>query len=318
MKILFVTNMYPIPEHKYLGIHVKEQVDYLTKNYPIVSSIFFINTAEKGKLEYIKSIFKIFDILKKNKTDVIHIHYGLSAIFLLFFRPKAKVFLTFHGGDILKEQGNHVQIFISKMAAKLVDKVFILNKEMEGIMKRLNVPYELLPCGVNTDFFINKKELKAPGDSKLILFPGDPSRKVKNFGLFLKVIDILKRKSEYEINFICIHNMTRSEVCEWLNKADCLLMTSFSEGSPQIIKEALSCNLSVVSVPVGDVINVIDGIPFCSVSQDNNPENLADLVISVMQSGDKSIRDAFLKKEIYDNKSVCKKLYENYTNLVKQ
>ena len=38
-----------------------------------------------------------------------------------------------------------------------------------------------------------------------------------------------------------------------LNAADVLLLTSFTEGSPQIIKEALACNCPVVSVDVGDV-----------------------------------------------------------------
>ena len=38
-----------------------------------------------------------------------------------------------------------------------------------------------------------------------------------------------------------------------MNGADSLLVTSDSEGSPNIVKEALSCNLPVVTVDVGDV-----------------------------------------------------------------
>ena len=52
----------------------------------------------------------------------------------------------------------------------------------------------------------------------------------------------------------------------WLNAADAVLLTSFHEGSPNIIKEALACNVPIVSVDVGDVAERIEGVDGCYIA----------------------------------------------------
>jgi glycosyltransferase involved in cell wall biosynthesis len=51
----------------------------------------------------------------------------------------------------------------------------------------------------------------------------------------------------------------------YLNAGDVLLVTSVHEGSPNIVKEALACNLPIVSVDVGDVAERISGIEGCHI-----------------------------------------------------
>lgn len=298
----------------YYGIHVKEQVDFLTDHFHINSSLYFINSYKHGKFEYVKSIFKIRSILKKRNFDVIHIHYGLSGLFLLFFKPKAKIFLTLHGGDIMKNQGLFIQNILSRLIMKRVNKVFVLNEEMEMIAKKLGVAYELIPCGINTDFFKHSPSKHHSKTTKLVLFPGDPSRKEKNYPLFQEVMAIIQQRSSYEIRSECIHDLSRIEVRNILRSAHCLLMTSTSEGSPQIIKEALSCGLPVVSVNVGDVKKVLEDIPSCSISTTRDPSELAQLVLESLSSDEISIRNAFLSKGLYDNQTICQRLIENYTD----
>ena len=312
MNILFVTNMYPFKDGNHYGIFVKEQIDHLARQFGVQPTVCFINARSYGKGEYLKSIGRIRQMINQRTFDAIHIHYGISGFFLFFLRPKAQVFLTLHGGDILKKQGFYLQNLLTKWVCRLVDKVFILNKEMEEAITSLDVPYEMLPCGVDTTFFRPHPTDITNQPKKVIVFPGDPKLGVKNFPLFQKVMELLRRSAKDQIEFRCIVGLKREQVRHTLSSSDCLLMTSISEGSPQIVKEALSCNLPVVSVDVGDVQEVLRDIPSCHVASERNPEILAGLVAKSMAERSPIIRESFIAKRKYDNHSVCNRLMSNY------
>ena len=54
MRVLCITNMWPIPSHPYYGIFVKEQIEGIQKYYKNVDvEIYFINGKE-FKLNYFK------------------------------------------------------------------------------------------------------------------------------------------------------------------------------------------------------------------------------------------------------------------------
>lgn len=315
MNILFVTNMYPTRANPVAGIFVKEQVEDISRALKKSFDVFFINAIYRGNLQYLLSMLKIPALIRRKKYDIIHIHYGLSGLFLLFFRPRARIFLTLHGADIMRQQKKHIQIWVTKRIIPKVDKVFILNREMEEIVKPLNPNYEMLPCGVNVDFFKPAEFGQAMQHTKTIIFSNDPGRTVKNFPLFEKTIELLRRKSKFNIEYRCIHNLSREQVRDLYNSADCLLMTSISEGSPQVVKEAMSCNLPVVSVPVGDVSVITASVPHCHVSKGHDAEELCNLVLAVLETDVQAahlIREAFIEKEMYDNHSITQRLVENY------
>jgi glycosyltransferase involved in cell wall biosynthesis len=63
----------------------------------------------------------------------------------------------------------------------------------------------------------------------------------------------------------------------YYSAADAMILCSDSEGSPTAVKEALACNLPVVSTDVGDVAEIVDGIAgiqICEQTADSLGEGL--------------------------------------------
>lgn len=321
MRVLFVTNMYPISQHKYYGIHVKEQIEAVTENCRIESEMYFINGFEK-KTNYLKSVFSLKNLLKKKQPDIIHIHFGLSGFFLLFFKPrKSKVVMTLHGSDF--NATDFVKKKIMNKIFRKVDGFIVVNDLMLNGLSETFERVAKIPCGINTDFFRPGDSLKNDNNTNkyLIGFPGDPNRFEKNYSLFNEVTEKLESKG-LEIEICVFNNMSREEVRDNLNKIDLLLLTSHSEGSPQIIKEALACNTPVVSVPVGDVKQLLTGVENCVVCENHNADDLAAASLRVLQKSAAAISAENIsgRKRIsqisLDNTSVSGKIFDFYQSLV--
>jgi glycosyltransferase involved in cell wall biosynthesis len=69
------------------------------------------------------------------------------------------------------------------------------------------------------------------------------------------------KKIGRSIKLFVLRKIEPEEVPIFLNAANCLLVTSEREGSPNIVRESLACNLPVVSVAVGDVPELLAGDP---------------------------------------------------------
>jgi teichuronic acid biosynthesis glycosyltransferase TuaC len=224
------------------------EVDY----YPIVG---------KGLVGYWKNRKLLLQKIKSFQPDIIHAHYGLSGL-LANTQRNIPVVTTYHGSDI-----NTLGVFILSRLNMVLSAhaVFVSNenRQKSGLSKNST----LLPCGVDTKTFVpdlkeeSRKLLGLDKDQKLVLFSSAFDIAVKNSALALSAIAFLE-----DVRLIELKHYSRSQVALLLNAADVALMTSFTEGSPQFIKEAMACNCPVVSVPVGDVPMVMEGVEGCFIA----------------------------------------------------
>ncbi len=217
----------------------------------------------KGIKAYLACILTLRNFLKANRFDIIHAHYGLSGIVALLARRKEKLIVSFMGDDLVgsnKENGEitfrskvlaSINIFLSK---KFYNRCIVKSKEMlEKIKSNPNV--QLIPNGVDMELFQEIERKKArilcgfKEDEINIVFMSRPDRAEKNY----KLAQLACRELEPNVKLHTIFGRKQETINAYYSATDILLMTSYHEGSPNVVKEAMACNCPVVSTDVGDI-----------------------------------------------------------------
>ncbi|MCI0818026.1 MAG: glycosyltransferase, partial [Chloroflexi bacterium] len=84
----------------------------------------------------------------------------------------------------------------------------------------------------------------------------------------------------------------------YMNAADVLLLTSDAEGSPMVVKEAMACNVPVVSTAVGDVAEVIGGTEGCHITSQDPAEVVEKLKAALAFGRRTNGREAVKRMEL--------------------
>ncbi len=295
MKILVVTSMFPTTDNPAFGIFVREQVDSLRRKGVEIDVLFI--EGYKSKWNYLKSVWPLYRKVLTGRYDVVHSHYGFNGWVgrMQFILP---LVVTFHGDDLLgtpKSNGKYTLTSrlwagVNKILARLSKAVIVQSQEMR---KKSGYPCaQVIPCGIDFSLFrlldqvSVSQQLGLDTQRKYLIFAADPAVPRKNFPLAQKVIDIVK-KYYPEAELLPVFSQPYEKMPLYMNACDVLLLTSIVEGAGVVVKEAMACNLPVVSVDVGDVREVIAGADNCYVTSRNAPE-MADRMLAVLKSGQRS------------------------------
>jgi glycosyltransferase involved in cell wall biosynthesis len=292
MKVLIVTSEWPTIEHPEWVPYITDQIEDL-ESLGINVNVFHFR-GNSNPFNYFKAWKNIHSILNSVQVDIIHAHWGYNG--LLCLPCKVPLVITFHGSDLqgyYKNNGKYDYFksffmkFSSMIAAYFSSTNILVSKSLlKKFPKWKKERIKVVPCGIDTSLFtpISKIEarnkLKLSLTKKYILFPANPNLPVKRFDLAMKIYEQVSK--EIEVGLLTLSNVPHELVPYYMNASDVLLLTSKHEGSPMVIKEALACNLPIISVNVGDIYDRVANIQGCYISLSDNPEELANLVKKVL------------------------------------
>lgn len=252
--------------------------------------------------------------IREFKPDVIHAHYGLSCLVANLATRHVPVVSTYHGSDINLPKVRP----LSKLAMWLSAwNVFVSKRNMALAGAVEGKKASLVPCGISLseDQLQTRKEARAAlgwsADEKKILFAGAFDVEVKDPELAKQAITLLDG-----VNLVELKGYTREEVNRLMCAANCLLMTSKTEGSPQVIKEAMACGCPIVSVDVGDVAERTEGVEGCYVVPTREPMDIAeDLRKAIAFEGKTNGREKILAAGL-TNEQVAKRIIAIYEDII--
>lgn len=267
----------------------------------------------KGAIGYLKAVLALRKVVKNENPDIIHAHYStcgfVASLACLGLLHRPKILVSILGSFPTRNaKWRRVRWAIQYLWDGALTK-------SERTRNQLGLDLPVIPNGVNLEIFQAKSKEESrkeigwnidaarldssnldaahSGKIKYIIWCSNPERPEKNWGLAKAAIKELENERVSElgkVELVPVYDKTPDEVCTYMNAADCLLLTSNSEGSPNVIKEAMACNCPIVTTDVGDVNERLHDLDGCYVVPDNELESerireLGNAIVKAIEFG---------------------------------
>lgn len=296
IRVLMITTGWPQPGQPQTTHFIKRQAEFLRAHGVDVEVFYF--RAFRRPTAYLRAWIEVQQRLRRRRYDLVHAQWGQSA--LPAMPKRLPLVVTFRGGDVhgipdgkggQRLAGHLLQAFC-RYVARRADAIIIVSDHMRSLLGRHATPVHVFPSGIDFSLFRviprdeARRHLGLPADKRLILFAGNPASTRKRHGLAQAAVDVLSRTLPAEL--VVTWGVSHDDMPYYMNACDAMVFTSNQEGSPNVVKEALACDLPVVSVRVGDVAARLAGVANCEVVADDAPETIAAALERVLRNGERS------------------------------
>lgn len=256
------------------GVWMFNQYEFM-KEY---ADIYYLNDL-RNPISFLRHIIHLRKISSRYK--VVHAQYGSAVAFIVSFARCRKI-LSLKGSDwyispspsILNKARIYIGHYLTKLSIRRFDSLIVMSEAMKRQIKKQysNIEVNVLVDPIDLDEFKPRNVTK--NKTKKILFSAvDINNPVKRFELAQQSVDLLKKQYP-NVELVQMTNIPHSEVSEFINSIDVLLLTSTHEGWPNIVKEALACNKPFVSTNVSDLELIAKRANCCYVCEPS-PEDLS-------------------------------------------
>ena len=326
MKVLWP---HTFPPQKVSGIFMKRQLKSL------------LDIGVDIDLEYLGNISNPFVFcrsLKKirgmaPKYGLIHSPYGSGCGYLVSKVNGPKI-VTLRGSDLYGCEPSRLtgkfRDYISRRMTNICLKEFSLIIVVSHRMKRmlcneLQKKTDVIPDGIDFNEFspISREEArrslgKKDQDQKWILYyPGLTLNDSNKRPYLAQATFTIVEKSVPNAQLMEAVNIPPAKMNLMVNACDVVLLTSIHEGWPNVIKEAMACNVPFVSTNVSDLMEIASTCPGCYVAEVDTPKELSTGILQAFEMVDKYGRQNLRKNiEFLKTTYVANRLIQIYETVV--
>ena len=263
-------------------------------------------------------IKQIFEIIDNNEIDIIHTHDFRSNIFGLYCakRRGKPVVSTVHGW-IANDYKGRIYTLIDKFILRFFNRVISVSKRTSGLVIKSGIKpsknsiinnalklenyiknindksfREEIGCSDATVIIINVGRL-SPEKGQMDFLKAGREVVKQNTNIKFVIIGIGPDQEELE-NFVNDNNMKdvvyfagfRKDMVSIYNSADLVVQSSYTEGMPNVIIEALAMQVPVIATDVGGTSEVVDDGRAGVLIQAGNVNQLSDEVVKFIENKD--------------------------------
>jgi len=310
MRVLLITSMLPVERDQGLGAFVASQIEAI-RALGVLVDVEFLDI-QRSKCELVRGIRDVRRKLRTGRYDLAHVHFGYNGI-PACLQSKIPVVVSFCGTDLASPKFRTISRWVSRRAEACIVK----SVEMQ---QYLDVPSIVIPNGIDMERFRPisrrqaRKTLGLSEEKRYVLFISNPERPEKRFALANDAIKRVRGKGK-EVEPLVVFNKPHSELPTYMNAADLLILTSSREGSPNTIKEAMACNLPIVSTDVGDVRKVIGGTENCVLAE-ASPDDIANGIEQILDTSRRT--NGRLNMEALSSVAISHRVVHIYQNVVER
>jgi teichuronic acid biosynthesis glycosyltransferase TuaC len=280
VNVLVATAMYPTPENPAFGSFVRTQVEAL-RGAGVGVDVMVLQGRPR-KLIYPRGVVQLRRRLAGPPVSLVHAHYGYVGI-VARTQWRVPVVVTYHGDDLLGTIGANGRTRLlsrgtaaaSRLLARLVDAVIVQSEQMASRIPHPHV--HVIPHEVDLETFRPTEPARArallgldPG-KRYLLFAANPGIPVKRFPLAQAAAARLAGPDR-SVELLVVYRETQERLALYMSACDALVFPSYQEGSPNIVKQAMACNLPIVATDVGDVRQVVGATAGCHVCRPDAAE----------------------------------------------
>lgn len=240
---------------------------------------------------------RLYRAVKQTNPDIIHAQCGTMTAAMCALINVGKLIITFRGSDLNPVTGSFhrrcVGLLLSQLAALKAARIICVSDQLRKRLWWKRDHVVVISSGLDMGLFRpmakseSRNHLGWDLSERIVLFNVGHDPVLKGLELAEAAVSVAKELIGPIRLIKLFENVEPNMMPLYYNAADCLLVASISEGSPNVVKEAMACNVPVVSTRVGDVEERLRKV-YPSIITDRDPKKLGIALVNVLRLNTRS------------------------------